>query len=96
MNESDRVIAVVSDDYLSNKTYSKSERLVSYWESPTQKPFLIPVVVKAVADLPILIKPLKRIHLHGMVRDHARDSLISFLNTPHPPLVEPPFPGVML
>lgn len=94
LDEADRVLCLISPEYVANKAYSKSERLLSYWEEPVgAEPYVIPIVVKETEKLPGLVRTLRRAHLHGKTEAHAVKELIDFLRKPTPPNERPDFPG---
>lgn len=92
--EADRVLCLISPEYVENRSYSKSERLASYWDEPVgEEPFVIPIVVKETEKLPGLVRGLRRAHLHGKTEAHAEKELVEFLKKPLPPSQKPEFPG---
>jgi hypothetical protein len=87
----DRVLCVISNEYL-GKPYSSLERRAAHWASlTTRKNFLLPVLV-APCELPTLLAPLKRCDLYGLTEPETSARLRAFLEPARKP-PRGPFPG---
>jgi WD40 repeat protein len=90
----DRVVAVVSPDYLNPQTYGREEREAALRLAHERDGLLIPVLV-AETRLPPLLGRLSHVDLTGLGEHHARLRLLAAVNGRRPPdLAERmPFPG---
>ena len=90
----DRLIAVVSPDYLPAR-YSPMEWASQIWEdSDGAKGSVIPVIVRPTPNLPPLLNGLSRIDLTNCSEDEARARLLKGVESPAPPQRKPAFEKV--
>jgi tetratricopeptide (TPR) repeat protein len=92
LQEADRVLCVISADYLT-KGYSGWERRSAQWAAASGRPnFLLPVFVED-CEPPITMANFKRCALFGLGESDARARLKAYLSEAHPPAGPLRFPG---
>jgi len=92
LQRADRVLCVVSADYLT-KDYSGWERRSAQWAAASKRPnFMLPVFVED-CEAPVAMGHLKRCKLFGLAEDNARASLEAYLAEAKPPQTQVRFPG---
>jgi tetratricopeptide (TPR) repeat protein len=81
LQETDRVLCVVSQEYLT-KDYSGWERRSAQWAAASKRPnFMLPVFV-ADCEAPVAMAHIKRCDLYGLSEDDARSRLEAYLAEP--------------
>src|SRR5208337_2787487 len=92
LQEADRVICVVSADYLT-KDYSGWERRSAQWAGASKRPnFMLPVLVED-CEVPVAMAHIKRCALFGLDESDARTRLKDYLAEAKPPAGPVRFPG---
>jgi len=92
LQKADRVLCVVSADYLT-KDYSGWERRSAQWAAASKRPnFMLPVFVED-CEAPVAMGHLKRCKLFGLAEENARASLEAYLAEAKPPQTQVRFPG---
>ncbi len=91
-NQSDHILCVISDVYLT-KPYSSWERRAAQWANATERPnFALPVFVED-CQVPTLLAQFKRCDLANLSEGEARARLAAFLAPAIRPVGTVPFPG---
>ena len=92
LQQADRVLCVVSADYLT-KDYSGWERRSAQWAAASKRPnFMLPVFVED-CEAPVAMAHIKRCALFGLDENDARARLTAYLAEAKPPETPPRFPG---
>ena len=92
LQEADRVLCVVSAEYLI-KEYSGWERRAAHWAAASKRPNFMLLVLIEDCEVPIALAHIKRCNLFGLGVDDARARLTAYLAEPGPPSGPVPFPG---
>jgi hypothetical protein len=92
LQEADRVLCVVSAEYLA-KEYSGWERRAAHWAAASKRRNFMLLVLVQDCELPIALAHIKRCALFGLGVDDARAGLTAYLAEPKPPTGPVPFPG---
>ena len=92
LQAADRVLCVVSDEYLA-KDYSGWERRSAQWAAASKRPnFMLPVLAED-CEPPVAMAHIKRCSLFGIGEDDARARLEAYLAEAKPPSGPVAFPG---
>ncbi|BCM88074.1 FxSxx-COOH system tetratricopeptide repeat protein [Methylobacterium indicum] len=87
----DRVLCVVSDEYL-RAPYSSLERRAAQWQAVTKRPGFVLFVAVKPCRFPTLSDHVRRCNLHGVPKEIACQRLRAFLAQPQAPATAA-FPG---
>jgi hypothetical protein len=90
-NAADHVLCVMSDDYL-KAPYSTLERNAAHWQAAAKRPGFVLFVVVKPCTLPTLSDHMRRVELHGVPEDAARERFRIFMEGEKPEAFTP-FPG---
>ena len=90
-NEADRVLCVVSDEYL-KAPYSTLERNAALWQAAAKRPGFVLLVAVKLCKFPTLSDHIRRCELFGIPEDAARLRFRQFMEVPVKPKTVA-FPG---
>lgn len=93
LNACDHIICLLSNSYV-EAAFSRAEAEFGSYDSISgEDGKLIPIVIEPCEEIPPLMKPLKRLHIHGLPEVQVEKLLTDFLLPPSMPQERPRYPG---